>query len=238
MSNVFAIFRREFVAYFGQPLAYIALCLFVGLLAIPCLLVNDVLTAGVADMRVPFFWIAAAFVLLVPAVTMRLIAEERRTGSIEILCTLPVTEVQIILGKWGAAVAMVGIALVLTFSYPIAMSLLGSLDWGPVLGGYLGLFLMGSTFAAIGLAASCLSRFQLVAFLLSVCVCGLPWAFGFVLAVVPAEWVGWVQYSTFQYHFANLARGILDTRSVVFFLSVALVSLRVAVFSLERRRLS
>jgi ABC-2 type transport system permease protein len=237
MNGIRAIAQREFSAYFGQPLAYIVLFLFVGLLALPGLWFNDVLADTHANMRTLFFWIAASFVLFVPALTMRLIAEERRTGSIEILCTLPINPRPIIFGKWLAAVGLVAVALTLTLTYPIALSTLGELDWGPVIGGYFGLLLMGASFAAIGLATSALSRFQLVSFLLAAILCGLPWAFGFFLGAISAEWVNTVQYLTFNYHFNNLAIGTLDSRSVLFFVSVTLVSLEIAAFALQRRRL-
>jgi len=237
MNGIRAIAKREFSAYFGQPLAYIVLFLFIGLLALPGLWFSDVLANTHADMREIFFWIAASFVLFVPAITMRLIAEERRTGSVEILCTLPIPPRQVILGKWLAAVAIVAVALALTFTYPIALSYLGALDWGPVVGGYFGLLLMGAAFAAIGLATSAVSRFQLVSFLLAAIICGLPWAIGFFLGTVSADWVNTVQYLTFNYHFNNLAIGTLDSRSVIFFLSVIFLSLEIAAFAMQRRRL-
>ena len=237
MNGIRAIAQREFSAYFGQPLAYIVLVLFVGLLALPALLFNDVLADTHANMRGVFFWIAAAFILFVPAITMRLIAEERRTGSIEILSTLPIAPRQIIYGKWLASVAIVAVALLLTGTYPIALFILGDLDLGPVIGGYFGLLLMGSCFASIGLATSALTPFQLVSFLLATSICGLPWAIGFFLGTISPEWVNTVQYLTFNYHFNNLAIGTLDSRSVIFFLSVTFIALHVATFALQRRRL-
>ena len=217
MNGIRAIAKREFSAYFGQPLAYIVLVLFVGILALPALLFNDVLADTHANMRIVFFWIAAAFIFFVPAITMRLIAEEQRTGSIEILSTLPINPKEIIYGKWLAAVAIIAVALLLTCTYPIALSLLGELDWGPVIGGYFGLLLMGACFASIGLATSALTPFQLVSFLLAASICGLPWAVGFFLGTVSSEWVNTVQYLTFNYHFQNLAIGTLDSRSIIFF---------------------
>lgn len=236
--NVATIFRRELFGYFGQPLAYIVLTLFTLLLALPSLWFQDVLLAGKASLRTPFFWTAVAFLFVVPAITMRALAEERRTKTLEILGTLPLRAGEIVAGKWLAAVGIVAVALLLTLSYPVAMSLLGELDWGPVVGGYLGLLLVGAAFAAVGVAASALTQFQILAFLVSLSVCLVPWALGFLLPFVPPELVGWVQYATFEYHFANLARGVLDTRSLVFFASVIVVALRVAVLTLEHRRLS
>jgi len=238
MSNISAIFRREVAGYFGHPLAWIVLTLFVCLLAVFNLWFDDLLTAGVATMRRPFRWMAACFLFLVPAITMRLLAEEQRTGSIQILMTLPLRPADIVIGKWLAAVAMVGAALCLTLSYPISLATLGDLDPGPVAAGYLGLFLCGATFAAIGTAASALTQNQVIAFLAALTVCGLPWLVGFAMPLVPGAWAPLVQYLTFEYHFSNLARGVIDSRSLVFFASVILVFLRLAVQILEHRRLS
>lgn len=237
MLHVAAIFRRELSGYFGQPLAYIALTIFMVLLAFPTLFLQDVLAAEVASMRVPFFWTGVAFLFLVPALTMRLIAEEARTGSLEIVATLPITPTQLVLGKWLAAVAMVAVALALTASYPIVLGSLGSLDVYTVVAGYLGMLLLGAAFAAVGVAASAFTRYQVLAFLVAFGIIAVPFALGFALEAVDVAWLGVVQYLTFEYHFANLARGVLDTRSFVFFGAIIAVSLRIAVMTLQLKRL-
>ena len=238
MTNVAAIFRRELAGYFGHPLAYIVLTVFLLSVAGFSLGAQDILTSGVATMRVPFFWVSALFLFLIPAITMRSVAEELRTGSIELMGTLPVRPGELIVGKWLATLAVIVIALLLTLSYPLALSRFGDLDWGPVVGGYLGLLFMGSAFAAIGLATSALTDNQVVAFVLALGACAIPWVVGLFLHRVPADLVPIVQYLTIDYHFANLARGVLDTRSVVFFVTVAAVGLRLATLILEHRRLS
>ena len=154
MRNVAAVLRRELVGFFGQPLAYVALAIFLAMVAAFTLWFDDVLLSGVANMYIPFRWITVCFLFLVPATTMRSIAEERRTGSLEMIATLPMTPGELVVGKWLAAVVLVASALVLTLGYPFALASLGSLDWGPVLGGYLGLLLVGASFASVGLAAS------------------------------------------------------------------------------------
>ncbi len=237
MLQVAAIFRREVASYFGQPIAYIVLTLFVVLLAFPALFLQDVVLAGEASMRVPFFWTGVAFLFLVPALTMRLIAEERRTGSLEIVGTLPITPTALVLGKWLAAVAMVAVALLMTVSYPIALGSLGQLDPYTVLAGYLGMLLMGSAFAAVGLMASALTRYQVLSFLVAFALIAIPYALGYALDAVDVQYIGVVQYLTFEYHFANLARGVLDTRSFVFFGALMAVALRIAVMVLQVKRL-
>lgn len=236
LGPVFAVFAREMRGFFAHPIAYAALTVFLGLLAGFSLWFDDVLLAGAASMRRPFSWMAACLVVLVPAVTMRLLAEERRAGTLQLLLTLPITAAEVVVGKWLAATALVAIALALTCPWPAALWMLGPLDWGPVAAGYLGLLLAGGAFAAIGTAASALSESQVVAFLASCCACLAPWAAGWALPALPAPDI--VQYVTFTYHFSNLARGVIDTRSVVFFAAVAVCALRIAILALEHRRLA
>jgi len=238
MRNVLTICGRELRGTFGQPTAWVSLALFVGLLAVFSLWFDDVLRAGIVSMRRPFLWMAACFVFLIPAITMRLLADELRTGTLQILTTLPVSNTEIVVGKWLAAVALVGLALGLTGTYPIALASLGDLDWGPVAGGYLGLLLAGSAFAAISTAASALTERQVLAFLMSLTACLIPWLAGFALPLVSTTWVPLVEYLSFEYHFSNLARGVIDTRSLVFFVTVIAVSLRTAVLILDHRRLA
>lgn len=233
-----AIFRRELASYFDSPLAYLIIPAFLLLVGGFSLWFNDVLAAGVATMRTVFFWCAVFYLLLIPAVTMRLFAEERRTGSLELLVTMPVTEGQMVLGKFLAALGLMSMALALTLTYPLTLSTLGDLDWGPVIGGYLGLFLLGAAFCAIGTAASASTPNQVVAFLVALVVCLVPYATGFALAQVPPALLPVVQHLSFETHFNNLARGVIDSRSLVFYGSVVALFLHVAVFALERRRLA
>ena len=237
MNNVLTIFRREFAGYFDSPLAYIVVPVFLGLVGGFSLYFQDILAAGVASMRPVFFWSAVFFLLLIPAVTMRLFAEERRTGSIEMLSTLPVTEAEMVLGKFLAALSLMSGALLLTLTYPITLARLSDIDLGPVAGGYLGLFLLGASFTAIGTAASAMTRNQVVAFLIALVICLVPFASGYALQQVPAALLPMVQYLSFEYHFNNLSRGVIDSRNLLFYGSVIALFLHLAVFSLERRRL-
>ncbi len=258
MTNVLAIARRELGAYFDSPLAYFVVPVYVVLVGGFALWFDDLFAAGTVSLRGVFFWAAVFLVLLVPAITMRLFAEERRTGSLEILVTLPITEGELVLGKFLAALGLVAVAVGTTLPYAFTLAWLGTpsvaagdappmlvrlftdtgLDLGPALCGYLGLLLLGAALAAIGTAASSLTSNQIVAFLLALVVSMFPYATGFFLERVPQGLLPLVQYLSFETHFNNLARGVIDTRNLVFWGSVAAVSLHVAVFSLERRRLS
>jgi ABC-2 type transport system permease protein len=237
MNNIVTIFRREFASYFDTWQIYAIIPVYLGLTGFFSLYLNDVLSAGVATMRTVFFWSATFFVLLIPVVTMRLFAEERNTGSIELLVTLPITEAEMVLGKFLAALSLMTIALGLTITYPITLASLGNLDLGPVLGGYLGLFLLGAAFTAIGTATSSLTRNQLVAFLMALVCCLVPFATGYALSRVPTELLPVVQYLSFEYHFNNLSRGVIDSRNIIYYLTVVAFFLHLAVFSLEHRRL-
>ncbi len=238
MRNALAIFKRELASYFDSPLAYIVIPAFLGLVGGFSLYFQDILGGGVASMRPVFFWSAVFFLLLIPAVTMRLFAEENRTGSIELLVTLPVTEGEMVLGKYLAALGLMTVALALTITYPLTLGSLGDLDIGPVIGGYLGLFLLGASFSAIGTAASALTSNQVVAFLVALIACLVPFATGYGLAQVPPDLLPVVQYLSFEYHFNNLARGVVDSRDLIYYLAVVALFLHIAVFALERRRLS
>jgi ABC-2 type transport system permease protein len=257
VQNVLAIARRELGAYFDSPLAYFIVPIYVLLVGGFALWFDDVFAAGTVTLRGVFFWSGLFLLLLVPAVTMRLFAEERRTGSIELLTTLPLTESELVAGKYLAALVMVAVALASTLPYPLMFAVLGlppagddvaptllriftetNLDWGPALGGYFGLFLLGAALAALGTAASSVTSNQIVAYLLAVVLSVFPWVAGMFLDKVPADVLPLVQYLTFTFHFDNLARGVLDTRDFVYWGALVGLCLHIAVWSLERRRLA
>jgi len=237
LTHVSAIYRRELSSYFDSPLAYILIPVFLGLVGGFSLYFQDLLGGGIATMRPVFFWASIFMMLLIPAVTMRLFAEEHRTGSIELLVTLPVGEPAIVLGKFLAAFTLVSVATVLTLTYPITLMMLASVDLGPIVGGYIGLIGLSATFTAIGTAASVGTRNQIVAFLLTICISTIPFASGFALTQVPASILPLVQFLSFEAHFNNLARGVIDSRDLIFYGSAVAFFLHLAVFGLERRRL-
>lgn len=238
MRTILAITRRELSGAFDSSLAYIVVPLYLGLVGAFSLWFDDVFAAGVATVRGVIFWAALALMLLAPAMTMRLFAEERRTGSLELLATLPLREEQLVLGKYLAALLLVWLAVGLTFPYALTMATLGDLDWGPVVGGYLGLGLMSAGLCAIGTAASAFTASQILAFLVAATLGLVPWAMGFFLHQVPPALLPLVQYLSFDHHFEGMARGVLDTRDLVFWGSVVGLGLHTAVFALEQRRLS
>ena len=238
MTIVWTIFTRELRAYFDGALALLIIPTFLGMVGVFSLFFQDIFAAGFIDLRSVFFWMSLFFLLLIPALTMRSFAEEKRTGTIEMLATLPISEEQLVIGKFVAALVVVALALALSLTYPISLAQLGDLDWGIVVGGYLGLFAMSAALTSIGIAMSAATSSQVIAFLASLTIGLLPFATGYALGRVPADWLPFVQYLTFEYHFSTLSKGIIDTRSLIFYGSIVGLFLHVAVFQLEQRRLS
>ena len=156
---------------------------------------------------------------------MRLFSEELNVGSYEILLTLPVTVTDIVLGKFFAGVIFVFAAMVPTLSYPIFISLLGQLDWGPVIGGYLGAMLLGAAYTAVGLFASSLTRNQIIAFIVGMGICFTLTLLDKMLFFVPGPLLGIIGYLGADFHFINVAKGIIDSRDIIYFLSVVFVGL-------------
>ena len=237
LTHVAAIFRRELSSYFDSPMAYIVIPVFLVLVGGFSLYFQDLLGGGLATMRPVFFWSSVFMLLLIPAITMRLFSEEHRLGSIELLVTLPVGEQAIVLGKFLAAFTLVAVAIAMTLTYPITLMFLSDVDLGPIVGGYIGLLGLGAAFTAIGTATSVGTRNQIVAFLLALGICTLPFASGFALSQVPAAILPVIQFLSFETHFNNLARGVIDSRDLIFYASIVALFLHIAVFGLERRRL-
>lgn len=236
-----AIAKRELRSYFNSPVAYIIVCLF--LLVLGFFFWQTFFLAGRATCRDLFRWVSRLLVVAGPAIAMRLVAEEKRTGTFEVLVTMPVRDRDVILGKYAAAVGLLFVMLVMTFGYPISVAQLGKLDWGPVYCGYLGLLLLGATFLAIGIWASSITDNQLIALVLSLVLCGFLFIVDWFLPLVQGWFPSWLQWLldvtewiSVDYHFQSMMRGVLDTRDVVYFVSVITVFLMLAFRSIESRK--
>ena len=231
MRNFFLICRRELVAYFSSPLAYIFIVVFLAMSGGFTFFLGAFLDRGQANLS-PFFqfhpWL---YLVLVPALGMRLWAEERKTGTIEFLMTLPVSTGQAVVGKFLAAWIFAGIALALTFPLWITVNYLGEPDNGVILGAYLGSWLMAGGFLAISACMSALTSNQVIAFVLAVTVCFLFLMSG--LDLVQAFFRGWapetlidaVARLSFLSNFMAISQGVIDLRNIVFFLSLIGVGL-------------
>lgn len=242
MNAVFAVMRRELRSYFVTPLAYVFIVIFLLLAAALTFYVGDFYERGLADLR-PFFrfhpWL---YLFLVPALSMRLWAEERKSGTLELLLTLPLTLTQAMLGKFLAAWLFVALALALTFPIWLTVNYLGSPDNGVILAGYLGSLLMAGAFMAVGCCLSALTRSQVVAFILTAAVCfalllaGQPIILEAASGLLPQPLVNAVADLSFQQHFEAIARGVLDVRDVVYFLVTIVVWLAAGVCLLDLGR--
>ncbi len=230
------IARREVSSYFDLPIAYVVLPAFLILSGLYVFVLQPFFLVGRTTLR-PFFEFAPfIFTLFVPAITMRLFAEERRSGNLEVLLTWPVGDLSLVLGKFFGAFALLGAALLLTLPFPLAVAAIGDLDWGPVLGGYLGLMLLGGAYLAIGLLVSAATRNQIIAFIGGFALCFALYVAGKALPLVPPALAPWLEAISFDLRFAGIARGVVDLRDVVFFVSAIALGLGCTAEVLTARR--
>jgi len=226
MSGVLTVFRRELASYFATPLAYIFIVIFLVLAGALTFFVGAFFERGQADLQ-PFFnfhpWL---YLVLIPALAMRLWAEERKSGTIELLLTLPISIGAAVVGKFLAAWAFAGIALALTFPFWITVSWLGEPDHGVILASYIGSFLMAGGFLAIGSCLSALSKNQVIAFVITAAVCflftvsGSTIVLGFFQNWAPDAVTAAIASFSFLTHFQSIIKGVIDLRDAVFFASV------------------
>jgi ABC-2 type transport system permease protein len=235
MSSTAIIAKREFRSYFDSPIAYVVVCL--SLIVVGWFVFRDFWTINRATLGPLFTYIPWALVLLiVPAVTMRLFAEEKRTGTIELLITMPVRDVDVVLGKFLATLGLVAVLLLLTAPYAFMVNNLGNLDFGPVWVGYVGLLLFGAAAIAIGLFFSSITENQIVAFMLTWITLLVLWILDYLGAAFSGVIGDIFSFISWQRRMTPFARGLLDLRNVVYFLSVAGFFLMLTVRSLESRK--
>lgn len=244
MSGVMAIARRELWSYFVTPVAYVFMVIFLVLSGLLTFYSGDFYDRGLADLQ-PFFdmhpWL---YLVLVPAVTMSMWSEERASGTLELLLSLPVTISQAVLGKFLAAWGFIGICLALTFPIWITVNYLGDPDNGVILAGYVGSWLMAGAFIAIGACMSTATRSQIIAFILTASVCfllllaGQPQVLDFFQDAVPGKLVGALGQLSMSRHANAIARGVLDLRDLVYFFAtiVAWLAASVVILDLKRTR--
>jgi ABC-2 type transport system permease protein len=233
MNAVSAIYRRELSAYFDSPMAYLFISLF--LLLTGWFFFSGFFLAGQADIRGALELVPLLFVFFAPALTMRLISEEKRTGTLELLVTYPVTDFQVILGKYLAALTLLCVAIAGTGVYTLTAAWLGNLDGGVVITGYLGMVLMGAAYTAIGTWASSLTDNPFIGFVLGIAFTLLLFLLDKVLFFVPAGLVGLFEYLSIDAHYHSLIRGVVDSRDLVYYFSLIALGLLLASRSLARR---
>ena len=236
------VLRRELASYFATPLAYVFILIFLVVASWFAFSLGGFYERGQADLE-PFFnfhpWL---YLFLIPAISMRLWAEERKSGSIELLMTMPITLWQAVLGKFLAAWIFTGIALALTFPMWITVNYLGKPDNGAIFAAYVGSLLLAGGFLAIGSCMSALTRNQVIAFILSVVVSflfllmGYPLVIEWVSAVLPQAIVNAVASFSFLTHFESIAKGVIDIRDLLFFGMLMALFLLATAITLDLRK--
>lgn len=244
MSKIWTIFKRELSAYFTTPIAYVFLVIFLFLSGIFTFYIGDFFGREQADLQ-PFFqfhpWL---YLFLIPALSMRLWAEERKTGTIELLLTLPVSMWQAVLGKFLATWIFTGIALVLTFGLWITVNYLGSPDNGVIFASYLGSWFMAGAYLAIGAFISSVTRNQVIAFVVTAVTCmvfvmsGFPVVLDFFTGWLPERIVETISSLSFLTHFNSITRGVIDLRDIIFFGSLIVFFLFLNAVTIEHRKAS
>jgi ABC-2 type transport system permease protein len=223
MSGVMAVLKRELASYFATPIAYVFIVIFLALAGVFTWVYGGFYEAGQADLTAFFYWHPWLYLFLVPALSMRLWAEERKSGSIELLMTLPLEAWQAVAGKFLAAWAFTGLAVLLTFPVWITVNYLGDPDNGVIVAGYFGSILMAGGFLALGACISATTKNQVIAFILSVVACFLLLAPGMglvqsaLLGLAPQWLVDGVASLSFQAHFDYISKGVIDLRDLIYF---------------------
>lgn len=242
MHNVWVIAKRELGAYFGTPIAYIFAVIFVALTGAFAFFIGNFFERGQADLQAFFVYHPWLYLLLVPAIAMRLWAEERKSGTIELLMTLPVTASEAIIGKFVAAWAFIGVALLLTLPIWLTVNYLGRPDNGVILASYFGSFLMAGAFLAIGSCISALTKNQVIAFIVAATLCflfvmsGSEFVLNFFRAWAPGVLVQAVASLSFLTHFDQITRGVITFPSLFFYLSLIAFFLFANVIVIEQRK--
>ena len=233
MPQAIHILTKEVKDYFISPIAYIVISIF--LLITGWFFFTTFFLYNQADLRQFFNLLPIIFAFVIPAITMKLFAEEVNVGSYEVLITLPVTMNDIIIGKFLAAVVFLAACLAPTLAYPIFITFMGQLDWGPVIAGYAGAILLGGAFAAVGLFASSLTRNQIIAFIVGMVICFALTTIDKMLFFFPQILISVIGYIGADYHFQNISKGVIDSRDILYFGSVIFIGLYGAHLAMRSR---
>ncbi len=235
-NNIKYIFLKELRSFFNSPVAYIVIVVFLVILG--WFFTSNLFIANISTLRTVFEMTPFLLLFFAPAITMRLISEEKKSGTLELLITKPVTESEIITGKFLAAWALYFFTLLPTFCYYITVSFIGTLDIGPVIGGYLGLLFVGAVFLAVSVFGSSITENQVVAFIVSFLVVFGLFMLDKVLFYLPASLATYLEYLSVDYHFSNIARGVIDSRDLIYYVSAVGFSLMLGTAVLQKRRWS
>jgi ABC-2 type transport system permease protein len=236
MQNISAIFKKEFKTYFLSPIAYIFITVY--LITTTFLFFQGFFLINQADMRGYFDLLPWVFLFFVPAITMRSWAEEKKVKTLELLLTWPVSDVEVVMGKFLASFALLAIVVLLSISIPVTITIIGHPDGGQIVGQYLGALLMGAAYLAIGLWVSSMTENQIVAFIVGVVVTFVLFIIStpFITMVLPSFAAPLFAYVGLGSHFESISRGVIDSRDIVYYLSVIGFFLFLNVCSLGSRK--
>lgn len=238
MNKIRSVAERELRAYFNSPIAYVFLLVFVGTALFTFFNIQAFFSRGQADLRGLFGAIPLLTLLLVPALTMRLWAEETKQGTIETLLTFPVRDFELVAGKFLASWILLSVALLLTMPLAITVSFLGDLDWGPVIGGYIGALLLGAAYLAVGQFVSAVTENQILAFILAFVFCLALYGLGTELfsGLFSDRTAALLRALGTGSRFASIARGVIDLRDLLYYLSLTLFFTGLSVCALRVKR--
>ena len=235
MRNILTIYKKEFFGYFTTPMAYIFLVVFA--LVNGYFFSNTFFLIGQSDLRTLFNIIPMVYLFFIPAITMGLIAKEKNLGTMEVLSTLPIKDYELVLGKYLSSLSLIFVGLIFTDIHCITLLQFGTnIDYGALFSGYLGLLLVGAVYAAIGTFASSLFDNQVVAFIIAVFIVLMFFLFDKLLIFVPSFLAGIIQYLSVDYHFSNISRGVIDSRNIIYLISMIGMFLFLTVQILNVRR--
>ncbi len=236
MGIIFAIFKKEFRSYFVSPVAYVMITIF--LIVSNWLFFNTYFLDKEASMRLFIARMPWIFLFFIPAITMRIWAEEKKLGTIELLMTLPIKDYEAVIGKFISSFAFLVLCLILTFSVPATVAYTGNPDWGPVIGGYLGALLMGTAYLSLGLFISSITENQIIAFIIAIMISFVFLIIGdnFVLYSVPYFLVPLFEYLGFGSHFMSISRGVIDSRDLIYYFSFIFFFIFLNIRSVESRK--
>jgi gliding motility-associated transport system permease protein len=233
-NNIKHVFVKELRSFFNSPVAYIVIVVYLAILG--WFFVSNLFINNISTLRTVFEMTPFLLLFFAPAMTMRLISEEKKAGTLELLMTKPIRESEIVSGKFLASLALYFFTLLPTICYYLTVVFIGELDTGAVIGGYLGLLFVGGVFLAISVFGSALTENQVVAFIVSLFIVFALFMLDKILFYLPTSIASILEYISIDYHFGNIARGVIDTRDIIYYISMIGFSLLLATNVLQRRR--
>ena len=235
MNNIIQIFLKEIRSYFNGPMAYIFLVIFS--IVTGYFFSNTFFIFGQSDMRALFQIVPLVYLFFIPAITMGIISKEKNIGTMEVICTLPIKDYEFVIGKYLAAITLLFVGLLLTIIMFTNLIAVGTdIDYGAIFTGYLGLFLAGSVYASMGLFASSLTDNQVVGFIIAIFFVLIFFLIDKLLIFMPNS-IAWIlQYLSIDYHLSNISKGVIDTRNLLYFLSMIGLFLLLTIESLGSRK--